>query len=156
MTRAQPHLGAAVLALVPMAFAVLGGALDERAHLGYTLWRAACRAAGVTTGSLLVFTLELLPGAVIGALLGGSVLMIAGVVMWYRTRSARAMLSAHAGCTFGMAGGLLICAFVPSLPLMLVGEALLASGLTLLLCGRCSRASGASVRLPTSAPSSAY
>jgi hypothetical protein len=148
---------AAMLALVPMALAVAGACVDERTHLGYTLWRAACRASGVTLGSLLVFTVELMPGAVVGALLGGVIVQIAGAVLWLRTSGPRTTLAAHAGCGIGMAGGLLICALLPSLPLMLAAEALLATATTLLLCrwpfGRGARES---VKLPTSVSSSAY
>lgn len=148
---------AAALALVPTAFAVAGACVDQRTHLGYTLWRAACRAADVTFASLLVFTVELMPGAVVGALLGGIVLLIAGAVLWLRTHGMRTTLAAHSGCTLGMAGGLLVCVLVPSLPLMLATEVLLAPAVTLLLCrwpaGRRARES---VKLPNSATSSAY
>jgi hypothetical protein len=157
MRRAPPGVCAAALALLPMAFAIAGALVDERTHLGYTMWRAACRASGVTLGSLLVFTAELLPAAVVGALLGGIALQIAGAALWHRTDGARTTLAAHAGCALGMAGGLLICVLVPSLPLMLAAETLLASGLAWLLCRwPATRARRTSVDLPTSAATSAY
>src|SRR4029453_14165582 len=67
-------------AIVPV-FALAGGWMDERRHLGFRTWRSACRAAGLSWPSLFTFTLELLPMAVLGALLGGAVLQVVGICL---------------------------------------------------------------------------
>ena len=115
------------LALVPMLLALLGVVLDERSHLGYSTWLSACRAAGPNFESLVVFTMELLPTAVMGMLVGVLFIQLAGV--WFRHRSwgAPSALAAHAGCASGMAGGLLLCTLALPLPLMLGAEGLLAA-----------------------------
>ena len=64
------HFRAVALALLPMAFAVPGAWIDEQHHLGFSTWRSACRSAGVTLESLVIFTLDLLPAALIGMVLG--------------------------------------------------------------------------------------
>jgi len=127
----NPH--AALLALLPMAFALAGAWADERMHSGFTGWRSACRALGLTFTSLFTFTVELLPTAIAGALIGGIVLLIAGAALRSRD-GARVTLAAHAGCALAMAAGLLVCAWLPSIPLMLGVEATLAAGTALLLC----------------------
>ena len=66
-------------ALLPMTLALAGACIDERAHLGFSNWRSACRAAGLPLSSLLSFTLELLPTAVLGALVGGIAVQISGM-----------------------------------------------------------------------------
>ena len=60
-----------VLSMLPMSGALLGAALDERLHFGLSNWRSACRAAGFAWSSVLYFTFELLPTAIIGTLVGG-------------------------------------------------------------------------------------
>lgn len=130
-TRREWH--AAALALVPMALALVGLCLDERAQFGYSNWLGACRAAGFDVGSLITFTVDLLPRASLGALLGVMLIPALGAALW-RDGAPRAIFAAHAGCALGMAAMLLVCAWLPSLPLMLGVEALLAAGTTLLLC----------------------
>jgi hypothetical protein len=95
------------LAWLPMGCATLGALLDERRALGFTIWRSACRAAGFSLQSVAGFTLELLPTAVIGALVGGLIVLAAGV---QRHTCARGALAAHAGCVVAMPVGLLLCA----------------------------------------------
>jgi len=109
-----------------MAAAAAGAWLDERHHLGFTNWRAACRASGLTLSSLLTFTVELLPSALIGALAGGLAVQAAGFVLRHRPCAAEASLSAHAGCLAGMALGLWLCTLPLSVPILLGVEAMLA------------------------------
>lgn len=107
-----------------MALASLGAWLDERRALGFTIWREACRAGGISWHSLATFTLELLPTAVIGALLGGVLVLAVGARR--RAAGARGALAAHAGCTVAMPIGLLLCASSLPWPLTLAAETVLA------------------------------
>jgi len=120
------------LAAIPMTCAVFGALVDERARLGFSQWRSACRASGLTLESLVRFTLQLLPGAVLGALLGGLAVLGAGILLRHRGCAAGA-LGAHAACAIGMALGLLLCVLPLPVPLLLAGEALLTLALTLLI-----------------------
>jgi hypothetical protein len=110
------------LAAVSPACAVVGGWIDERTHLGFTNWRSACRASGISPASLLHFTLELLPMAVIGALLGGTVVLMGAMVTRNRPQAADACLAAHLGCAIAMPLGLLLCALAIPVPVMLIVE----------------------------------
>ncbi len=110
---------AGLAALSPTG-AVIGGLIDERMHLGFTAWRGACRASGVSLASLFHFTLELLPNAVIGALSGALLVQLLAIIL--RARHAHACLAAHLGCAIVMPLGLLWCAFALPVPLMLGGE----------------------------------
>ncbi len=151
------ELRAAALALVPMVFAAAGAWIDERTHLGFSNWRSACRAAGLSPQSLIAFTFDLLPAALIGALLGMMALQFSAAVFWFRAGGARMTLAAHAGCLLGMTAGLLLCSALPSLSLMWLAEMATTVAASALLCHwPARRACAASVRLPTSAPSSAY
>lgn len=114
-----------MLACVPTGFAALGAWLDERRALGFTVWRSACRAAGLSPASIATFTLELVPTAVIGVLLGGLIVLLAGFSR--RPASARGAFAAHAGCVIAMPAGLLLCASASPWPLMLVADAGLAA-----------------------------
>lgn len=95
--------------IVP-AFTLAGGWLDERDHLGFTTWRSTCRAGGLSFASLLEFTLELLPTAVIGALSGGLIVQLLALVRRHRPYHAREILATHAACALTMPAGLVICA----------------------------------------------
>lgn len=108
------------LAGLPMVLATVGAWLDERRALGYTIWRSACRAAGISLPSLVNFTLELLPSAVIGALLGG--LLVLTVGLREHRRLGRGALAAHVGCAVAMPAGLLLCASAWPVPLTLAAE----------------------------------
>jgi hypothetical protein len=114
-----------MLASLPMGFAVLGAWLDERRALGFTVWRSACRASGLSPSSLATFTLELMPTAVIGVLLGGLIVLLAG--FGRRRSSARDAVAAHAGCVIAMPAGVLLCASTLPWPLMLAAEGALAA-----------------------------
>ena len=107
-----------------MLGAAAGAALDERHHQGFTTWRAACRGAGLRLSTLVEFTLQLLPLAVIGLLLGGLVVLAAGALM--RDRHARLCVAAHAGCAVTLPLALILCAFLPP-ALMLAIDAILAT-----------------------------
>ena len=110
------------LAAMSPACAVVGGIIDERAHLGFTNWRSACRASGIAPASLLHFTLELLPMAVIGALFGGLLVQALAFANRNRPRTADACLSAHFGCAIAMPSGLVLCALALPVPVMLATE----------------------------------
>jgi hypothetical protein len=111
-----------------MLFALAGVAIDQRSHQGYSTWLSACREAGISAGSVLAFTLALLPTAIIGMLAGGAALLLFGVLMRGHPGGARLSLAAHAGCVMGMVAGLLLCTLALAPSLMLVAEALLAAG----------------------------
>jgi hypothetical protein len=122
-----------MLALLPMALAGAGAMLDERTSRGFTLWRAACRSAGVTASSLLNFTLTLLPSAVLGMLLGGLLVLSVGASGYAGSRAARACLAAHLACLLGMGLGVLLCLTLLPPASMLVVEPLLVAAIAVLL-----------------------
>jgi hypothetical protein len=107
-------------------FAIAGGMLDERVHLGFTQWRSACRAAGLSLQSLVHFTLELLPTAVIGALAGGLVVLAFAAAARHRAPVTGTCLAAHAGCAVAMPLGLILCTFAVPIPVMFVAEVTMA------------------------------
>jgi hypothetical protein len=124
---------AGLAAIVPLC-ALAGGWLDELDHLGFTAWSSACRAGGFSFASLLVFTFELLPRAVIGALSGGLAMQLLAFAQRHRACHADEILATHAGCMLTMPAGLILCALAWPIPLMLVAEMVLAmSGAWLLL-----------------------
>jgi hypothetical protein len=155
---ARRDLRTAGLAMVPMLMAVAGGAIDERTRSGFSNWRSVCRASGPSFTSLVSFTVDLLPIAMSGALLGLCALQFAAAVFWYRAGGARAALAPHVGCGVGMTVGLPLCALTSSVWLMLAAEAAIAGGLAVLLCRwPFAHARGAaSVTLPRSVHSNAY
>jgi hypothetical protein len=126
----------AALSVLPLLTALAGAGVDERLRLGVTVWRAACRATGLTPRSLAIFTFELLPGAVIGALLGG-ILVLAWAIG--SPSAGRAPLAAHLGCWIAMPVGAFLCASTWPVAWMLAAEVLIAGGAALgihrLLCG---------------------
>jgi len=130
----RPEWRAAALALVPMALALAGLCLDERAHFGYSNWRSACLASGFDVAALITYTIDLMPRAALGALLGVMLVQALGAVIWRAGGAPRAICAAHAGCAIGMTAMLLLCAWLPSLPLMIAAEVLLAAGAAALLC----------------------
>jgi hypothetical protein len=117
------------LALLPMAAALAGAFVDERLRLGVTVWRSACRSSGLAVGSVITFTLELLPCAVIGALVGGLV-VLAFAMRAASVSSMQRSLAAHLGCAVTMPVGVLLCAIALPLPLMLAADAMLAGSAT--------------------------
>jgi hypothetical protein len=155
----NPHyVQTASLALLPMASGALGAVADERLHLGFSNWRSACRAGGLTLESLVIFTLDLLPLALVGMLLGAVAMQFMSAVFWFRRGGPRMALAAHGGCALGMTSGLLLCTQLSSVPLMLGTELAVTIGVALLLCAPRGRAAtcAASVGLPTSRATSAY
>jgi hypothetical protein len=132
------------LAALPMLAAIAGVFLDERRALGFTTWRAACRATGLALPTLVDFTLQLLPMAVTGLLLGGLIVLAAGIRS--RATHARHCLAAHAGCALTLPLALLLCAGTLPLPLMLLTDFLitaLAALILLRLAGPASRVGAA-------------
>jgi hypothetical protein len=127
---------ASLLALVPLLGAAAGALVDERTHLGFTNWRAACRAAGLTLSSLLTFTAELLPGTLIGMLGGGIVVLLAGLLLRHREGVSDSALAAHGGCAAGMTAGLWLCTLAVPTPMLLVAEGLLSAAAAAWLCHR--------------------
>jgi hypothetical protein len=121
------------LALTPFALAGAGAILDERTSRGFTLWLDACRSAGVTASSLLVFTLTLMPSAVLGMLLGGLVVLSVGASGCAGGRAARASLDAHLACLLGMGLGALLCLTLLPAASMLVVEPVLVAAIAVLL-----------------------
>jgi len=115
------------LALVPMACALVGVALDEHWRLGYSNWLSACRTRGVSVSSVAGFTLQLLPLGVIGLLLGGLVVQGVGIGLRRNRPMIQASLAAHSGCLLGMGAGLLLCTLTLPLPWMLGAEAVFAA-----------------------------
>jgi hypothetical protein len=111
-----------------MAAALAGASVDERLRLGVTVWRSACRSSGLAPGSVIAFTLELLPCAVIGALIGGLV-VLAFAARAASADSMRRSLAAHLGCAVTMPVGVLLCAIALPLPLMLAADAALAGSM---------------------------
>lgn len=116
-----------ILATIPSLGAIVGGWLDERAHLGFTNWRSACRASGLSVSSLIHFTLELLPLAVAGVLAGGLLLLCTGFLLRARHDVARACTAAHLGCALAMPLSLLVCATTLPIAGMLAIDAVLAA-----------------------------
>jgi hypothetical protein len=112
----------AMLAALSPAGAVIGGLVDERLRLGFTIWRAACRAAGFSVASVLSFTLQLLPNAVIGALLGALLVQVIAFSSRHVAGRVDVCLAAHAGCAIAMPVGLILCAFALPVALMLLVE----------------------------------
>jgi hypothetical protein len=115
-------------AAIPSLGALIGGWLDERAHLGFTNWRSACRAAGLSPRSLIHFTQELLPTAIVGVLLGGLLLLCLGFVLRFRRDLAHACVAAHLGCALAMPLGFLLCALALPVAAMFVADFVLAVG----------------------------
>ena len=137
------------LALLPMGGALAGAFVDEQARLGVTVWLSACRASGLAFGSVVAFTFEVLPCAVIGALLGGLVVLAFAASS---PADARNSLAAHLGCAVAMPVGILLCALALPLPLMLLADALLAGGAALVLRRALEPARGAPAHCITRLP----
>jgi hypothetical protein len=108
--------------MTPMLGASAGAWLDERWHLGFTTWRSACRASGLRLATLVDFTLQLLPLAVLGLLLGGLLVVLAGMCLRHRPGHVRRCLAAHAGCALSLPIALLLCATTLPLPLMMLAD----------------------------------
>jgi hypothetical protein len=119
------------LAAIPSLGALAGGWVDERAHLGFTTWRSACRASGLSMRSLLHFTLELLPLAVAGMLLGGLAVLCIGIFQRLRPDVARACTATHVGCALVMPLSLLLCASALPLGVMFAIDVALAAGVAM-------------------------
>lgn len=115
-----------VLASISPVGAVLGGLVDERTRLGFTIWRSACRASGVSFASVISFTLQLLPNAIVGALLGALLVQAIAFSTRHRDGSVQACLAAHAGCAIAMPAGLILCTLALPWGLMVLGEIALA------------------------------
>ncbi len=103
-----------------MLGAVAGGWVDQVHHLGFTTWRAACRTSGLRFASLVDFTVQLLPTAILGLLLGGLALLAWG--SFARDRNPGPYLAAHAGCALTLPLALLLCASALPLPVMLLAD----------------------------------
>ena len=116
----------AVLAAIAPGSAWIGGSIDERHHLGFTTWRSACRASGISVASLFHFTLELLPNAVIGALSGAFVVQALAFSLRHKPGGINICFAAHFGCAAAMPLGLLLCALAMPMPLTLIAEVALA------------------------------
>jgi hypothetical protein len=114
------------LAAIPPLGAVVGGVIDERTRLGYSIWKGACRAAGFSLPSVITFTFQLLPNTVVGALLGALLVQVIAFSWRCRREDVDACLAAHAGCVIAMPAGLILCALAWPISLMLAAEVALA------------------------------
>ena len=114
------------LGALPLAGAIAGAWIDQRDHFGFTNWRSACRASGISLRSLVAFTFELLPTAIVGMLAGALALQMTGFVLRRREGKARLCLAAHSGCALAMPVGMYLCAIALPVPLMLIADVLLA------------------------------
>lgn len=123
----------AALAVLPTLAAVAGGAVDEHRLAGFSAWRSACRAAGFSLPSVLSFTWQLLPNAILGALTGGLVVLVAGFLLRHRPGATRDCSAAHLGCLLAMPPGLAICSLALPAAVTLFAEMALALVLALLL-----------------------
>jgi hypothetical protein len=119
------RLGA--LAAISPASAMLGGLIDERLRQGFTSWLGACRASGYSLRSVVDFTLQLLPNAIIGALIGTLLVLFLAFSARHRTGSIHECLAAHAGCVIAMPAGLLLCALALPFGLTFVLEIAIAA-----------------------------
>ena len=126
----------AALSMTPMLGALAGAWVDERMHFGVSNWRSACRAAGFSWSSVIYFTVELLPAAIIGMLAGG-LLAQSFAFATRRSCDAALCLGAHLSCVIAMPIGLILCALALPLPAMLVTE----GALTLLVAWMLARIS---------------
>jgi hypothetical protein len=122
----------ALLAFLPTLAAATGAAVDESTRLGFTTWRSACRSDGVSLGSVLQFTWQLLPNAILGALLGGFVVVCLGI-LWRHQARATECVAAHLGCVIAMPLGLLACALAFPVTLMPFADLALGAAASLLL-----------------------
>jgi len=122
--------------MIPMLLGMAGAAFDEWMRLGFSSWQAACREAGPTLGSLLTFTIQLLPTAVGGVLVGGLLVLLAGAIRRQR-HAGTAAVAAHGGCIVGMTASLPLCLLaMPSplaIPLVIGAEMLLTAACAWLL-----------------------
>ena len=110
------------LAALSPACGVIGALVDERLNLGYTVWRSACRGAGLSLASVVSFTFQLLPNAIVGALIGALLVQLFVFATRHREGNVEAGLAAHAACAISMPVGLLLCALALPAALMLVAE----------------------------------
>jgi hypothetical protein len=117
----------AILSFLPSLGASVGAAVDESRSLGFSTWRSACRADGVSFGSVLSFTWQLLPNAIIGFLSGGLMILILGIARQERDDSKTESVAAHAGCMLAMPLGLLACAQLLPAIVMPVADVLLST-----------------------------
>ncbi len=116
----------AALAAISPAGAVLGGLIDEHLRQGFTIWLGACRTAGYSFAAVISFTLQLLPNAVAGALLGALLVQLLAFSARHRGGSVDECLAAHAGCFIAMPVGIMLCAQALPVGLILLLEIALA------------------------------
>jgi hypothetical protein len=122
----------ALLAALPAVGTAIGAWLDESARLGLSTWRSACRVQGISLTSVMQFTWQLLPNAILGALLGGLAVVCLGY-RWRRCSRAEECLMAHVGCVLAMPLALLACSLSLPVSLMPVVDAGLGGATALLL-----------------------
>jgi hypothetical protein len=146
------HAAPLVLSALPMLGAALGAGLDESRALGFSTWRSVCRSADLDLASLVSFTLQLLPLAVIGLLLGGASLLVLAILHRKRASQARDCLAAHGACVLTLPAALVVCASAMPWPLMLAVDVLLTALAVLLvikLLRPASHPPRSSLRAPT-------
>ena len=132
-----------LLCLLPTLGGVVGALIDERRHLGFTNWRAACRAAGPSLQSFIVFTRELLPSAIVAMLAGAFLVVLIGIFARRADGAARTCFAAHLGCFLSLPLMLATCMIAPAPAVMLFADvafAALAAILVLRVISRRQRA----------------
>lgn len=120
------------LVVLPSLGGLSGAFVDEQRNLGFTSWRAACRAAGPSLQSFVVFTRELLPSAIVGMLAGALLVALIGICA-RRADTVQGCLAAHVGCFAAMPAMLVVCAFAPTPAVMLVADLAIAALFALLI-----------------------
>ena len=128
----------ASLLVHPSLGGLAGAFVDEQRNLGFTNWRAACRAAGPSLKSFVVFTRELLPSAIVGMLAGALLVALIGIRA-RRADTVHGCLAAHVGCFAAMPAMLLVCAFAPTPAVMFVADLAFAAFFALLILRAISR-----------------
>lgn len=94
--------------LTPLAGA-LGAVADERLHRGFSAWLTLCHQGRLGPLQAVMLQAELMPFA-LGAMLLFA--LLGTLAVWsrhMRTRAARIMLAAHAGCIVAVFAGALLC-----------------------------------------------
>jgi len=117
----------ALLCLMPSLGATAGGVVDEYQRLGFSTWISACRTDGISFHSLLMFTWQLLPNAIIGLLVGCLAVTAVGIVLRARANFSAECAAAHLGCILAMPPGLVLCALALPASVMLFADAALAT-----------------------------
>ncbi len=136
------------LCLLPTLGGGVGALIDEWRHLGFTNWRAACRAAGPSLQSFIVFTRELLPSAIVAMLAGALLVVLLGIAARRTDGAARTCFAAHLGCVLSLPLMLVTCMIAPAPAVMLFADAAFAALAAILVLRVMSRRQRATAMHP--------